>query len=468
MALAVVLMILVVGSILFHFWSPWWITPLSSNWSMMDDTLTITFIVTGVVFVAVNVFLAVALIRFRHSKGRKAAYDPENKKLEIWLTGLTTVGVVVMLAPGLIVYADFVIVPKEAAALEVLAKQWQWGFRFPGKDKILGNTHIRFITFDNPFGINPEDPNGQDDVLIANGELHLPIDKPVQVVLRSIDVLHDFYVPHFRVKMDAVPGIVTSLWFTPTKLGRYDIACAEYCGMGHHTMHNFVEVDNEQDFLAWQDAQPTFAELATKTTQGSDNSLSTKGQQIAQEKGCFGCHSIDGNSGAGPTWKGLYGKTETLTDGNTIVVDEAYLKESIANPKTKVVKGYANMMPAYDFSEEEMAALIAYTKQLGSDTEKEEPADQLVQQGKTLVQSKGCLSCHSIDGSGSVGPTWQGLFGKTEQLDNNETVEVDESYLTESIRNPNAAIVKGYSASMPPYDLSDEEIKAMIAYTKTL
>jgi len=112
MAIAIVLIILVVGSIWFHFWSPWWITPLSSNWSMMDDTLTITFVVTGFVFVALNLFLAVALIRFRHREGRKAAYEPENKKLEIWLTGLTTVGVVVMLAPGLIVYADFVFPEK--------------------------------------------------------------------------------------------------------------------------------------------------------------------------------------------------------------------------------------------------------------------------------------------------------------------------------------------------------------------
>jgi len=468
MAIAVVLIILVVGSILFHFWSPWWITPLSSNWSMMDDTLTITLVVTGIVFVAINGFLAVALIRYRHRKGRKAAYEPENKKMELWLTGLTTVGVVIMLAPGLIVYADFVIVPKEASAIEVLAKQWQWSFRFPGKDGVLGNTSSKLISFDNPFGINPEDPSGQDDILIARGALHLPVDKPVQVLLRSIDVLHDFYVPNFRVKMDAVPGIVSSLWFTPTKIGKYDLACAEYCGMGHHTMHNFVKIDSEQDFLTWHDAQPTFAELAANKTSATINPLAAKGQRIAQEKGCFGCHSIDGNPGAGPSWKGLYGKTETLGDGTTVTVDEAYLKESIVNPKAKIVKGFGNIMPAYEFSDEEMKALIAYTLELASDAEKKEPVDDLVQQGQHLAQSKGCLSCHSIDGSSSVGPTWQGLFGKTEMLDNNDTVVVDEIYLTESIRKPNAAIVKGYSATMPPYDLSEEEIKAMIAYAKTL
>jgi cytochrome c oxidase subunit 2 len=468
MAIAIVLIILVVGSIWFHFWSPWWITPLSSNWSMMDDTLTITFIVTGIVFVAINLFMAVALIRFRHKKGRKAAFEPENKKLEIWLTGLTTVGVVIMLAPGLIVYADFVIVPKEASSMEVLAKQWQWGFRFPGKDGVLGNSNSRLINFDNPFGLHSDDPNGQDDVLISSGELHLPVDQPVQVILRSIDVLHDFYVPHFRVKMDAVPGIVTSLWFTPTIIGRYDIACAEYCGIGHHTMHNFVQIDSEQDFQSWLDAQPTFSQLMAEKNTGSSIDLASKGQQISQEKGCFGCHSIDGNASVGPTWKDMYGKTEKLENGKSILVDDAYLKESILNPNAKIVKGYAAMMPASNFSEEELNAFIAYAKQLASNTESNKPIDKEVLQGQHLAQSKGCLNCHSIDGSNSLGPTWQGLFGKKEIMGNGKTITVDEAYLAESIRNPTKAIVKGYSASMPAYDFSKDEIKALIAYTKTL
>lgn len=468
MAIAIVLIILVIGSIGFHFWSPWWITPLSSNWSMMDDTLTITFLVTGIVFVAINLFMVVALIRFRHRKGRKAAYEPENKKLEIWLTGLTTVGVVIMLAPGLIVYADFVIVPKEVSSMEVLAKQWQWGFRFPGKDGVLGNTNSRLINFNNPFGIHPNDPNGQDDILISNNELHLPVDKPIQMLLRSIDVLHDFYVPNFRVKMDAVPGIVSSLWFTPTIIGRYDIACAEYCGIGHHTMHNFVVIDNQQDFNIWLDAQPTFAQLNTDKSTGAGEQLAKKGQQIAQENNCLSCHSIDGKSGVGPSWKDMYGKTEILADGKTIKVDEAYLKESILNPNAKIVKGYSAIMPASDFTDQELKALIAYSKELASKTKNNKPTDPAVQKGQELAQTKGCLSCHSIDGSRSLGPTWQGLFGKNEILKDGNTIVVDEIYLAESIRNPNALIVKGFSASMPAYDFSDQEMKALISYTKTL
>ena len=362
MAIAIALVLIVIGSIWFHFWSPWWITPLASNWSLMDDTLMITFVVTGFVFVAVNLFMAYALVRFRYRADRRAKYEPENKKLELWLTGLTTVGIVIMLAPGLIVLADFVHVPKNAAVVEAVGKQWQWNFRFPGKDGILGNSKPQLISFQNPFGLNPDDPNGQDDVLINNSELHLPVDKPVQVLLRSKDVLHDFYVPHFRVKMDAVPGIITTLWFTPTKVGRFDIACAEYCGIGHHTMRGAVFVEDADTFQNWLDDQPTFADSSAKQSTGSGNKLVEQGRLLAEEKGCLGCHSIDGSASAGPTWKGLFGKTETMTDNTTMVVDEAYLKEAIRDPNTTVVAGFSPIMPAYQFSDDELNALIAYTK----------------------------------------------------------------------------------------------------------
>ena len=251
----------------------------------MDDTMMITFAVCGIVFVAVNFFMAYALVRFRYRPDRKAVYEPENKKLELWLTGLTTVGIVIMLAPGLIVLADFVHVPKDASVVEAVGKQWQWSFRFPGKDGVLGNAKPKLISFQNPFGLNPEDPNGQDDVLIANNELHLPVDKPVQVLLRSKDVLHDFYVPHFRVKMDAVPGIITSLWFTPTKVGRFDIACAEYCGVGHHTMRGTVFIEDENTFQAWLDSQPTFAQSSAKKSAGAVNKLVEQGRELAEGAG---------------------------------------------------------------------------------------------------------------------------------------------------------------------------------------
>ncbi len=431
----------------------------------MDDTLMITFVVTGFVFVAVNLFMAYALIRFRYRADRRAAYEPENKKLELWLTGLTTVGIVIMLAPGLIVLADFVHVPEGASVVEAVGKQWQWKFRFPGKDGILGNTKPRFISNQNPFGLNPDDPNAQDDVLISNSELHLPVDLPIQVLLRSYDVLHDFYVPHFRVKMDAVPGIISSLWFTPTKIGRFDLACAEYCGIGHHTMRGAVFVEDEGSFQNWLNNQPTFAQTIAKQTIGSENSQVRQGRLLAEAKGCLGCHSVDGSPGAGPSWKGLLGKTETLTDGTTVVVDENYIKTSILNPNASVIKGYSPIMPAYQLTDDELNAFIAFTASLSATNN---TADNLVSKGKQLAEQQGCLGCHSLDGNASAGPTWKGLFGKTETLADNTTIIADEAYLKEAILNPNATIVAGFAPIMPPYTFSDEELNALIAYTKTI
>ncbi|MEE8636453.1 MAG: hypothetical protein V3T12_10605, partial [Acidiferrobacterales bacterium] len=157
MAFAIVLILLVVGSVLFHLWSPWWLTPIASNWGMIDDTINLTFWVTGFVFVAINLFMAYAIIRYRYRKGRRAAYEPENKKLEWWLTGITTVGVVAMLAPGLFVWAKFVEVPKDAMVFEVVGKQWHWSYRFPGKDGVLGTVAAKYINDNNPFGMNPDD-----------------------------------------------------------------------------------------------------------------------------------------------------------------------------------------------------------------------------------------------------------------------------------------------------------------------
>lgn len=260
MAFAFALILLVVGTVLFHFLSPWWFTPIASNWQMMDDTVNVTFWVTGVVFVVVNLFLAYCVIRFRHRKGQKAHYEPENRKLEWWLTIVTSVGIAAMLAPGLAVWAKFVTVPEDAAVVEVLGQQWNWSYRLPGRDGELGTSDVRLISLDNPFGINPEDPTGQDDVLVASAELHLPIDKPVRINLRSKDVNHQFAVPQFRVKMDMVPGMVTHFWLTPTRTGSFDALCEQLCGMAHFAMRGRVVVDEEGDYQAWLSGLPTFAQ----------------------------------------------------------------------------------------------------------------------------------------------------------------------------------------------------------------
>ena len=285
---AVILIMVAAGTVLFHFMSPWWWTPIASNWGYIDDTIIITFWVTGIVFVAIILFMAYCVLRYRYREDRRAEYRPESKKLEIWLTALTAVGVTVMLVPGLFVWNQFVSVPEGAADFEVLGQQWQFSYRFPGKDGVLGTTDSRKISSENPFGLNPDDPNGKDDVLVQDNELHLPIGRAVRVLLRSIDVLHDFYVPEFRAKIDMVPGQVTYFWFTPTRTGRFDSLCFELCGVGHYNMRGTVVVEEESAFAAWLQEHPTFAQMLAGAGTGSGERLNpvlSEAEVESREKG---------------------------------------------------------------------------------------------------------------------------------------------------------------------------------------
>lgn len=261
MPVAVVLILLVFGSVAFHVFSPWWLTPIASNWERIDDALNITLWICGFVFIAVNLFIALAIIRYRHRHGSRAEYEPENASLEKHLTLWTAAGIALMLAPGLVAWHAFVKIPDDAATVEALGQQWQWSFRFPGRDGVLGTANAQHMTADNPFGLNPHDPYARDDILIEGNELHLPVGRSVKFLLRSNDVLHDFYVPQFRAKMDLVPGMITYFWLKPTRLGNYEILCAELCGTGHYAMRGSVVISNPNTFQAWLNEQPTFAQL---------------------------------------------------------------------------------------------------------------------------------------------------------------------------------------------------------------
>lgn len=371
MPIAIALIVLIVASLLFHWLNPWQPPPLASNWQSMDDTLTITFVITGIFFVVLCAFLVYVIWRF-HRRGAQAAepvaYQPINHKLERWLTGITAVGIGALLAPGLKVYADFVHPPADAMAVEVLGSQWRWRYRFPGADGKLGASDPRFVSASNPFGLDPKDPAGQDDALIDGNELHLPLNKPVKMLLRAQDVLHDFYVPPFRARMNMVPGLVTTFWFTPTLAGQFEAMCAQLCGVGHPNMRGVVVVENDAAFQAWLKSKPSFA-TASQPPAPSASAASgdpvEQGRAIAQAKGCVACHSVDGSASVGPGWKGLYGKTETFADGSKDLMTEAALTREMRTPAAKQVQGYPPVMPPTELSDAEVQALMAYLKSLG-------------------------------------------------------------------------------------------------------
>ncbi len=262
MKTALALVVLVIGSVVFHLLSPWWWTPIATNWVFMDNMISLTFWITGFVYVVILLFVAYCVYKFRYREGRVAAYEPENNKLETWLTVLTSLGVAALLAPGLVVWFQFVTVPEDATEVEVVGQQWSWSFRLPGADGKLGTADNRLISDGNTLGINPEDPYGQDDIVIDGDDLHLAVGQPVKMLLRSVDVLHNFYVPEFRAKMDMVPGMITYFWMEPTRVGTYDVLCAELCGVGHGYMSGTVMIDTDEDYALWLSEQTTFVEMS--------------------------------------------------------------------------------------------------------------------------------------------------------------------------------------------------------------
>ena len=260
----IIFLLVIVGSVLFHIFTPWYWTDIASNWGGMDDTITLTFWVGGGVFVAVCLFMVYCVFRYSYKEGRKVEYKPEDKKLEKILTWATTLGVAALLAPGLIIWNQYVNVPKNALEIDVMAWQWGWQYRLPGEDGKLGTTKVTNISDENPFGINIDDPFGTDDIMVQSDYINLENEKPVKILLRSVDVLHNWYVPQFRSKMDAVPGIVTFYWFEPNKVGEYEVLCAEYCGVGHYAMRGGVEVQTSEDYSQWLSEQETFGDLLAK------------------------------------------------------------------------------------------------------------------------------------------------------------------------------------------------------------
>ena len=254
----------IIGSIIFHFWTPWWWTDIASNWSAMDDTIILSFWIGGGVFILVCLFMVYCIFKYQYKEGRRSEYKPEDKKLEKKLTWLTTIGVVALLAPGLVVWNNYIRVPDNAIHVEVMAWQWGWKYRLPGEDGKLGTSSNKIISDENPYGLNVDDPNGKDDVFVESNELHLLKDRPVKILLRSIDVLHNFYVPQFRSKMDAVPGTITYYWFQPNKNGEYEVLCAEYCGVAHYAMRGKVVVEEEENYNKWLADRETFSSFIAK------------------------------------------------------------------------------------------------------------------------------------------------------------------------------------------------------------
>jgi cytochrome c oxidase subunit 2 len=267
-------------------------------------------------------------IRFRQGTDRQIFPTGEGfLALEITWSVIPFLLCMVLFAWGARVFVTMHTPPDDAMQVYVVGKQWMWKLQH-----VEGRREIN--------------------------ELHVPVGKPVKLIMTSEDVIHSFYVPAFRVKQDAVPGRYTSMWFQAEKTGEYHLFCAEFCGTQHARMIGRVVVMEPAEFQAW---------LAGSKSQGGD--MVAAGQALFEQLGCQSCHQ--GDTGArGPTLAGLFNKKVTLADGSTVVADDAYLRESILDPQAHVVAGYQPIMPTFKglVSEEGLLELMTYIKSLQAKT----------------------------------------------------------------------------------------------------
>lgn len=226
---------------------------------------------------------------------------------------------------GAKVYFFNAVPPPNAMDIYVVGKQWMWKLQYP---------------------------NGQREI----NELHVPVGQPVKITLASEDVIHSFFIPALRIKHDVVPGHYDTMWFTGTKPGHYHLFCAEYCGTEHSGMVGWVDIMSQADYQTWL------------SSGGSSPTMAQQGEQLFEQLGCATCHLLD-RPGGSPNLRGVYGSHVQLANGQTVTVDDAYLRESILNPSAKVVAGYKpGVMPSYQgqVSEEQILQLIVYMKSLGA------------------------------------------------------------------------------------------------------
>lgn len=278
-------------------------------------------------FVLVVGLMVYFMFAFRERPGYKGSPEAiHNNTLEVTWTVVPTLIAVWIFARGVTGYLDMVTVPVGTYDIDVEARKWAWAFTYP---------------------------NG-----VISDELHLVIDQPAKLTMRSVDVLHSLFVPAFRAKCDVVPGRFSTMWFQPTKEGVYDLFCTEYCGDQHSKMITKVYVHTQQGFDEWM----------AKASVPPEDPIEWGQLLYARTKGCASCHSIDGKSIVGPTFKGTWGKEVPLAGGGSVLFDENYVRESVLEPQAKYRVGYdkVSQMPSYQgrLKDEEIAALTAFIKSL--------------------------------------------------------------------------------------------------------
>lgn len=369
--------------------------------------------------------------------------------LEVLWTVVPTIICIYVAYYGVKYFYDIRYVPTDGdvVTVNVQGQKWKWDFEYDNGKK-------------------------------TTGEAVIPIGKHVKFVLSSRDVLHSFFVPAMRVKTDAVPGRYTYAAFKPVKTGTYQIFCTEYCGKDHSQMLGKLRVVSDAEYQNWLNDKSEELALLKMTPP-------ERGKSAYNKHGCNACHSLDGSRLVGPSFLKAFGREGTFDSGKKYVVDHEYIRQSVYEPNLHIVDSYAaNLMPNFtgQVSEQELDDLIAFIRSLDGSApvvakpaEPAQPAVDLAsltpaERGKLLYQQKICVTCHSIDGSKLVGPSFKALYGTNQKHVDGSSQQVDDAYIHESIVNPAAKVAEGYQPLMPPYagQLTDDQIKDITEFIKSL
>jgi cytochrome c oxidase subunit 2 len=291
--------------------------------------------ITGIsllLLTALTVTMLWFVFRYNRKRNKVAVQIEGNNRLEVAWTVIPILLALTMFHFGWVGWKPLNKPPKDAMTVTSIARMWNFSFTYE---------------------------NGK-----QNPELIVPVNTPVKIFLTSLDVIHSLFIPAFRIKSDMVPGRQKMMWFLPGAEGKYDIFCAEYCGLSHSYMRSAVKVVSREEFDKWYIDTTKVALLATGTGPGAE------GEAIMKAQGCFACHSTDGSRIIGPSYLNIYGEQQTvIRDGKevTITVDEAYVHKAIYDPNSETVKGYPkNLMQSYAgvLSEDDVAKIIEYLKSL--------------------------------------------------------------------------------------------------------
>jgi cytochrome c oxidase subunit II len=384
----------------------------------VDNTFLLIFGVSALLLVGIAAAMIYFVIRYSRKRHPEAAQFHGNFWAEVIWIVVPTLLALGMFWSGWHSYRALRDAPPDALEVAVAARMWSWDFQYQ---------------------------NGKRSPVLV-----VPVGRAVKLDITSLDVLHGFYAPAFRIKIDAVPGMTNHAWFRADKPGEYVIFCSVYCGLQHAKMLSSIRAVSQEEFDAF----------LAETGGGAQ-----PGRALLDAKGCLGCHSLDGTASVGPSLKDVWGRTVVLVGPDKkekrLKYDAKALTMMIMGPRAGVVKGFEPMMPAYadQLSQDELKRILDFLEH-GDRAPAGGP-----EAGAKVAEAQGCLGCHSTDGTEIAGPSFKGLFGRPGMA--RDKAVVDRPYVEAVLRDPAARL--GKASSMPAFPtLSPPELESLLQFLESI